>query len=257
MQERHKNRKKYFQEQVITTKKYVIPYLNQFIDTKNISILEIGCGEGGNLEPFLVQDCSVVGVDLAIDKIANGKVYLSDYIRSKSCVLHDIDVFKIDTLGDFDLIFFRDVIEHITDHEKLLVFTYNHLKPGGIAFIAFPPWQNPFGGHQQMLNSFLSKLPFIHLLNSKLYKKLLELTGEREDVIKELLELNDSKVTVEHFESLVSKTKFSFLDSRLYFINPNYEVKFKLKPIILNKYLAQIPILRNFLSTTCYALLKK
>jgi len=114
MQERHKDRKKYFQEQVITTTKYVIPYLNQFINTKNISVLEIGCGEGGNLKPFLTQGCSVVGVDLAKDKITNGKEYLSDYININRCTLLDIDVFEIDSLGEFDLIFFRDVIEHVT-----------------------------------------------------------------------------------------------------------------------------------------------
>lgn len=256
MQKRHKDRKKYFQEQVITTTKYVIPYLNQFKQTESISVLEIGCGEGGNLQPFLNQGCSAVGVDLAKDKIANGKEYLSDYINNKRCILHDSDVFKIDSLGEFDLIFFRDVIEHIRDHRKLLAFTKAHLKADGVAFIAFPPWQNPFGGHQQMLNSFLSKIPFIHLLPKNFYRKILEITGEKDEVINELLELNDSKVTVEHFENLVQESNFSLLDARLYFINPNYEVKFNLKPIILAKFLTHIPILRNFLTTTCYAVLK-
>ncbi len=257
MQKRHKDRKKYFQEQLVTTSKFVIPYLNKFINTENISVLEIGCGEGGNLEPFLKLGCKVVGVDLAQDKIANGKRYLSDYIVDGRCHLINDDIFKIESLGEFDLIFFRDVIEHISNHRKLLSFTFEHLKPNGIAFIAFPPWQNPFGGHQQMLNSFLSKIPFIHLLNSKIYRKLLQATGESEAVIKEIIELNDSKVTVEHFSNIVNNSNFTIRDIQLYFINPNYEVKFNLKPIILNKHIAKIPYLRNFLSTTCYAVLKK
>lgn len=257
MQKRHKDRKKYFNEQDTTTTKYVIPFLNQFSQTKNISVLEIGCGEGGNLLPFLKQNCKVVGVDLAKDKIANGKSYLSDYIKNNSCLLYDDDVFKIDSIGEFDLIFYRDVIEHITNHRKLLSYTYDHLKPNGIAFIAFPPWQNPFGGHQQMLNSFLSKVPFIHLINKNIYRRLLETTGEKEEVITELLELNDSKMTIEHFTDIISETKFSLLSSKLYFINPNYEIKFNLKPIVLNKQLAKIPYLRNFFSTTCYAVLQK
>lgn len=257
MQKRHKDRKKYFAEQATTTRKFVIPYLAQFMQIKDISVLEIGCGEGGNLQPFLEQGCTVVGVDLAKDKIANGKSYLSDYIKNERCLLYDKDVFKIDSLGEFNLIFFRDVIEHIADHKNLLDFTYDHLKPNGLAFIAFPPWQNPFGGHQQMLNSFLSKIPYIHLLNKNLYRRLLKLSGERDEVIKELIELNDSKVTIEHFIKLVQGTDLKMLDMRLYFVNPNYEVKFNLKPLILNEYLARIPYLRNFLSTTCYAVLKK
>ncbi|MFA7056050.1 MAG: class I SAM-dependent methyltransferase [Candidatus Cloacimonadales bacterium] len=257
MQKRHKDRKRYFDEQCITTQKYVIPYINKYASTKNITVLEIGCGEGGNLLPFLQQNCQVVGVDLAKDKITNGKKYLSEYINNKQCILHDEDVFKIDSLGEFDLIFYRDVIEHIKDHNKLLTFTFQHLKSGGHVFIAFPPWQNPFGGHQQMLSSFLAKIPFLHLLQNSFYKKLMELNKERAEVIAELLDLQVSRVTVESFLELIKASDFTLKSLRLYFINPNYEVKFNLKPVVLTRLLANIPVLRNFLSTTCYAILRK
>lgn len=257
MQKRHRDRKIYFEEQSITTQNYVIPHLNKYTSTKDISVLEIGCGEGGNLLPFLQNNCQVVGVDLAKDKISNGKRYLSEYIKNKQCKLYDEDVFKISSLGEFDLIFFRDVIEHIKDHERLLSFTFDHLKPGGHAFIAFPPWQNPFGGHQQMLRSYLAKIPFLHLLNRTLYRKLMELTKEREVVILELLELHESRVTVESFLKLIKQSDFTLKSLKLYFINPNYEVKFNLKPVVLPKLLSKIPIMRNFLSTTCYSILSK
>ncbi len=257
MQKRHKDRKKYFNEQVYTSRKYVIPYLNTFLSTKEIRVLEIGCGEGGNLVPFLEADCQVVGVDLAQDKITNGKRYLSDYISNKQCHLYSKNIFEMDSLGEFDLIFFRDVIEHIEDHERLLAFCRGHLKADGFIFIAFPPWQNPFGGHQQMLNSFLSKLPFIHLLPSDFYRGLLVLTGERKAVIDELVDLRKSKVTLEYFQKLVARNLLNIVDLRLYLINPNYEIKFKLKPVILNKFFMKIRYVRNFYSTTCYSVLRK
>lgn len=257
MQKRHRDRKQYFNEQEYTSQKYVIPYLSDYIELKGIRVLEIGCGEGGNLLPFLKLGCRVTGVDLAKDKIANGKKYLSDYIDNKQCVLYDDNVFNLKSLGVFDLIFYRDVIEHIPNHEKLLSFTYDHLDSNGLVFIAFPPWQNPFGGHQQMLNSFLGKLPFLHLLNQKIYRWLMEVTRERIEVIEELLDLEKSKVTIESFIRLAERARFRIIDTKLYFINPNYEIKFKLKPRLLTRSLACIPYLRNYLSTTCYAVLKK
>ena len=54
MQERHTNRIQYFEEQVYTTEKYVIPFINKIKPmSADMQILEIGCGEAGNLLPFL------------------------------------------------------------------------------------------------------------------------------------------------------------------------------------------------------------
>lgn len=53
MQERHKNRFVYFKELSITSKNYFIPYIqNWFPIESGINVLEIGCGDGGNLLPF-------------------------------------------------------------------------------------------------------------------------------------------------------------------------------------------------------------
>lgn len=70
MQERHSNREIYINEQVVTTQKHVIPFLQEFIKIdSSLSVLEIGCGEGGNLKPFLDLGCSVTWVDFSVGKI--------------------------------------------------------------------------------------------------------------------------------------------------------------------------------------------
>ena len=50
MHDRHTDREKYFGEQAQTTRKHVIPFIETVkkVDEK-LSVLEIGCGEGGNL----------------------------------------------------------------------------------------------------------------------------------------------------------------------------------------------------------------
>jgi len=73
MHERHTDRELYFREQAHTTRKHVIPFIETVMPvTPALSVLEIGCGEGGNLLPFLEVGCSrVTGIDLSEYKIEN------------------------------------------------------------------------------------------------------------------------------------------------------------------------------------------
>lgn len=53
MQQRHIDRYSYFNELAITSRDFYIDYLEKFVAIKRgMNILEIGCGEGGNLLPL-------------------------------------------------------------------------------------------------------------------------------------------------------------------------------------------------------------
>ena len=66
MQQRHENRKTYFQELATTSELHFLPYIHRFTSvTPQSRILEIGCGEGGNLVPFARIGCRVTGIDLS------------------------------------------------------------------------------------------------------------------------------------------------------------------------------------------------
>ena len=76
MQDRHSNKRQYFNEQGITTKKYVIPYVEPFIAiNERTRVLEIGCGEAGNLVPFIERGCECMGVDLNGENSSTGNDY--------------------------------------------------------------------------------------------------------------------------------------------------------------------------------------
>ena len=185
MQERHLNRNKYFNEQVYTTEKYVILFISDTITVdKNLSVLEIGCGEGGNLKPFLDIGCKATGVDLSEKKIENGKQFFSNHTNKNNLTLIAEDIYQSKSLGQYDLIIMRDVIEHIHDQEKFMSYVKKYLKPNGKFFLAFPPWYNPFGGHQQICkNKLLSVLPYYHIFPRSIYKGILKLFNEDKDRI--------------------------------------------------------------------------
>tara|TARA_Y100000813_G_scaffold171526_1_gene134789 strand:- start:1969 stop:2763 length:795 start_codon:yes stop_codon:yes gene_type:complete len=257
MQKRHKNREQYFEEQAYTSKKYVLPLVNNLKSKKDLSILEIGCGEGGNLLPFYESKKynRIVGIDMSLSKIENGKKFYSKKgnLNNIEFIHSDIYNIKPTEFGKFDVIITRDVLEHIHGHEKFLFFTKKLLKEDGIFFLGFPPWHNPFGGHQQMCKSkILSRLPFFHILPKKIYRTILKLFGESNIKILNLLEIKQTGITIEKFEKITRKTEYNILKRIFYFINPNYEIKFGLKPRISSKLISSVPYLRNFFITTNY-----
>jgi SAM-dependent methyltransferase len=268
MQHRHTNRAQYFEEQATTTRRYVIPFIEAYMKVgPETRVLEIGCGEGGNLIPFLERGCKEVrGIDLAAWKIHNGELFLTDWAEQQkdpntpraqlSCInIYDA---KPEEWGQFDLIFARDTLEHIHDQEAFMAFIRSFLKPTGKFFLGFPPWQNPFGGHQQMCESrVLSKLPYFHLLPRRAYAGLMRLFGETEGRIESLLEIEETRITIERFESIARRTRYRILQRNLYTINPNYEVKFGLKPRIAPGILSRLKWVRNFFITTNYYLLER
>ena len=258
MQDRHLNREKYFKEQGITTEKYVIPLIGEVQDVnKNTSVLEIGCGEGGNLIPFYKIGCKrIVGVDMSKSKIANGNIFFNKIDGERDnlkFICDDIYNIKTEDIGRFDIIITRDVLEHIHGQEKFMNFVKRFMKPKGRFFLGFPPWHNPFGGHQQMCdNNFLSKIPYFHILPRSIYKLILRVFGESDAKIEGLLEVKDTGITIERFQRILKKEQYR-VDKRIfYFINPNYEIKFGLKPREVWGVISSIPFIRNFIITTNY-----
>ncbi len=262
MDERHTNRELYFKEQGTTVSKYVLPFIEEVKEiNENTSILEIGCGEGGNLVPFLERGCKrIVGIDMAANKIANAKEYFSHQEHHENITFIADDIYNIDPeeLGQFDIIITRDVLEHIHGQEKFMHFVKRFMKPDGKFFLGFPPWHNPFGGHQQMCKSkFLSRLPYFHILPKFMYRGILKAFGESEATLDVLLEIKDTAITIERFERILRKEKYKKDKRVFYFINPNYEVKFGMKPKVSWKFISAIPYLRNFLITTNYYVISK
>lgn len=256
MQERHRNRLLYFNEQAQVTEKYVIPYIEQvFTLREGLRILEIGCGEGGNLKPFLDRGYYCTGVDLNVSQIENAKVFLGDHPHYDRLRLIADDIYNI-TPEPFDLIILRDVIEHIHNQERFMGFLKRFLAPDGVVFFGFPAWQMPFGGHQQICNSKISKLPFIHLLPASLYAALMRKAGETEDTINALLEIKQTGISIERFEKILSNENYKILQKTLWFIQPNYEVKFNLRKRRVLPVLRSIPYIRNFYTTAGYYVVK-
>lgn len=259
MQKRHTDRKMYFRDLEITSKEFYISYLSDFTElTPKSRILEVGCGEGGNLVPFAQLGCKVTGIDIAECRIKEARAYFSEISNHATFVCCDFMQYPVPCNEEdkYDVILLHDVIEHVPTKELFLVHLRKFLKTKGVLFVGFPAWQMPFGGHQQICRSKLcSHLPFIHLLSNPLYKLLLKACNEEKGTINELMSIKDCRTSIELFERLIHQCGFSVTDQKLWFINPHYKQKFHLTPRLLPHWVWRVKYIRNFFTTSCWYVL--
>jgi 2-polyprenyl-3-methyl-5-hydroxy-6-metoxy-1,4-benzoquinol methylase len=254
----HLDSKVRFDQQVDNSASYVLPFIEK---TKplgpNNTIFEVGTAEGGVLLPFIQKGCKCVGVDLAPERIDFANEFLANEVAAGKVELLCQNIYEDAFLNrfrnSFDIIILKDVIEHVPEQQKFITYLKNFLKPGGQIFFGFPPWYMPFGGHQQVCRTkWASVLPYYHILPRFLYKGILKLAGEHEVVIKELMEIKDTQITIERFERIVKKSGLGVLRKEHYLINPIYKYKFGLKPRKQFALLSWIPYFRDFVTTCVY-----
>jgi len=245
-------------QQVENSENYVLAFINEtYKVVSGLNVLEIGCGEGGVLKPFIDRGCNCVGVDLDDVRIDIANDIFKDEVSAGKAIFITKNVYDVDFVEKyskhFDLIILKDTIEHVPNQENFIPHLKNLLAPRGQIFFGFPPWQMPFGGHQQVcFKKISSVLPYYHLLPMFIYKRLLKLFGEPKGKIEELVEIKETGISIERFERIVKKSGYSIKNKTHFLFNPIYKYKFGLKPRKQAAFITHLPYLRNFLTTCVY-----
>lgn len=238
---------------------YIIPFiLKDKVIGPGSRVLEIGSGDGGNISAFLTLGCQVTGVELDENLVSFTKEMLKPYLEQGKLTMLSRDIYAVDIEqdlgGKFDLIILKDVIEHIHDQKKLFVRMKQMLAEEGMIFFGFPPWQMPYGGHQQICKGkFTSKMPWYHLLPASWYKHILAINNEPVEV---LMEIRETGISIEKFEKISSLTGYEIRSKQLWLVNPVYEHKFGYRARKQLPVLRSLPWVRNFFTTCAYYLLK-
>ncbi len=104
-------------------------------DSTNLSILDVGCGTGGNII-LLKEFGNVTGIDFSDEalRLAGGKGF-DKLVRADATAMPFSD-------NTFDLVSALDTIEHIAEDLKVVQESFRVLKPGGIFLVTVPayPW---------------------------------------------------------------------------------------------------------------------
>jgi len=262
MYEFHKDKKRYFNIQKEVTEEYIIPFLeNHFDKNSSQKVLEIGSAEAGVLKAFTNLGHTCVGIELDNNRVELAKQFMAEELEDKKVQFFSRNIYDINPEEEldfkFDLIVLKDVIEHIHDQEKFVTIIKKFLNKNGKVFFAFPPWQMPFGGHQQVAeNKLISVAPYIHLLPVFLYKALLKVFGETDNKIESLLEIKETGISIERFERIIKNSEYTIVKKKFYLFNPIYKWKFGVNPRKQFGFISAIPWLRNFFTFGTYYIIE-
>ncbi len=264
MYEFHKDKSRYFSMQREVSHHYLIPFIRQYFKKplSNCKILEIGCAEAGVLKAFLDEHATGVGIELLETRASLARQFLAEDISAGRAEIINKNIYDVTAVDQesfkFDLIVLKDVIEHIPEQSKFIARLSGFLNPGGVVFFAYPPWQMPFGGHQQICNhKLLQVLPWFHLLPTKIYRLILRLAGEKNYTIQELIEIKETGISIGQMYQILKHNNFKILGEKFWFVNPIYKYKFGLRPRVVFYWVSTIPYLRNFFVTAHYIIFNK
>ncbi len=115
-------------------------------------ILELACGQGGNLIPLAVSypSCTCVGIDLAERQIAQGQKVI-DALELENIELRCQSILDFsDDSKPFDYIIAHGVYSWVPEvvREKILKICHDHLSPQGIAIVSYNTYP---GWHQRRM----------------------------------------------------------------------------------------------------------
>lgn len=258
----HRDKTRYFDMQYRVTVDHIIPFIRHYAPGKSFSrVLEIGCAEAGVLKAFLELGAFCTGVELSPHRLESAAAFHQEALAEGRIEFVNRNIYDIDPEQDlggrYDLVLLKDVIEHVPGQREFMAQLPLFLSPGGLVFFAFPPWQMPFGGHQQLCRSkILSVLPYWHLLPSRLYRAILRLAREPAFTRDDLMDIRRTGISIERFETYLRANQLEIVGKAHFLINPIYSYKFGWRTRRVWKWLSRLPGLRNFYTTGVYYLVR-
>lgn len=123
---------------------------------RNQRILDLGSGVAGYSQAMVEAGGRVISLDLTQPRIER-RTGLEQLRASATSIPI--------SPGSIDLVFCASLIEHVAAPEQVLAEIERVLKPGGMAYVSFPPYYSPLGGHEYAPFHYLGEKTALRLVN--------------------------------------------------------------------------------------------
>lgn len=149
---------------------HVIPWIDRYVDLAGKNVLEIGCGTGSSTAALAHFAEHVTGYDIHELSVQGARLRM-EIMGLKNVALHVVEVDSLvdcitgDPKTPFDIILLFAVLEHQTVEERIATLRtcWQLLSEGGLMVIVDTPNLLCY------FDAHTSRLPFLHMLPSRLY----------------------------------------------------------------------------------------
>lgn len=254
----------YWSYQYELARAYLVPCLRAWgAWREGVRILDVGCGDGGASAALVHAGARVQGFDLDPRRVEGAVRSAAE--RGIDLDLGVADITDATTLGrfagPFDLVLFRDVLEHIPDVDAALEQSRARLAPGGAIVVIYPPYWSAFGGHQQILHPprrfgvRWAKLPFVHWLGLDVWRRLARGPQGDDGEWPEIETIRRAQLTLGGLSRRARAHGLEVAASRRYLLRPTFRLRYG-TPIVGAGVLGAVPGLRELLVMGSWELLR-
>jgi SAM-dependent methyltransferase len=158
-----------FEDRIIQRRLRLIKAIPGFTG-KNLTLLEIGCGNGASLLGLQQDFKSCLGVDITDKHLSEFNHYLKQN-NILNCACQQLDIEQNEPPNQFDRIISFEVIEHLRSEDGVK-FYYDALKSGGLLAVSVPNKWWIFETHGAKLPLLpWNRVPFFSWLPTWLHEK--------------------------------------------------------------------------------------
>jgi len=231
---------------------------------QGVRILDVGCGDAGATCALAEHGARIDGFDLEPRRLAMA----SERARARGTELRltVADITDPATLtdldGPYDLILFRDVLEHIPDVDAALAQSRERLAPDGGIVVIYPPYWSVYGGHQQILDARArlgvrwAKLPFVHWLGAGVWGGMARGGAVSADLWQEVETVRQAGLTLSGLSERASRHSLRVSQARRFLLRPSFYLRYGL-PVFGAGLLGRVPGMREVLVTGSWELLTR
>ncbi|MBI4739747.1 class I SAM-dependent methyltransferase [Candidatus Woesearchaeota archaeon] len=246
----------YFHFEIIKGRK-IVQLLKQHTALDGKSILDVGCGYGGIIAALLERNHGnkkhIRGIDINKKLIS----FCKKRFPNQNFLVADAQNIPLQD-SSVDVALLADVIEHVNNPRFCLREIHRVLKNGGIAYINFPPYYGPWGGH--LKPPLIPPVPYIHYFPERLVRSYIR--RRKKNWTPMMIHLNSSatkgfnlnKMTILRIEKLIKNNRFDIIYKKTELAMPWRLPAIKIVAQILQRFL---PPLKEVFSGTCSLLVRK
>jgi 2-polyprenyl-3-methyl-5-hydroxy-6-metoxy-1,4-benzoquinol methylase len=233
---------------------FVVPLLSRWeIRIRDLKVLDAGCGGGGMTIALAELGAVCTGIDHNEFLIAEAIKRARDDVNIR---FFTGDILAGESFSEgFDLVILSEVLEHLVtlmNVEDALNWCKRQLVEGGKIFVSFPPWYNPFAGHQAGW-PVIRFIPWFHLMPARF--KLILVPKHAPNFLSFFKELN--RLTVKSFETMVRRAELHISHRELYHLRPEYYWRYGVPTLRLLPIFERVSFFREVLTTGAFYLLER